>query len=77
MSVHGCIEFIKQVGEKGLNARLAEHFISIRNEFNQFNNIGAQMLDSVYRFTFKLLKNGIFGVKASKFRIFYATLNWT
>ena len=30
------------------------------NEFNQFNNTGARMLDSIYQRTLKLLKNGIF-----------------
>ena len=38
-----------------------------RNEFNKFNNTGAQMLDSVYHMTLKLLKNHIFGVKRSRF----------
>ena len=30
------------------------------NKFNKFNNTGAQMLDSIYRMAFKLLKNHIF-----------------
>ena len=31
------------------NARLAEHFILLRNEFNKFNNTGAHVLESIYR----------------------------
>ena len=38
-----------------------------RNEFNKFNNTGAQMLDSIYHITFKILKSCIFSVKTSKF----------
>ena len=37
------------------------------NEFNKFNNTGARMLDSFYHMTLKLIKNGIFGVKTSRF----------
>ena len=29
------------------------------NEFNKFNNTGAQMLDSIYYMTFKFLNNRI------------------
>ena len=28
-----------------------------RNEFNEFNNTGARMLDSIYRMALKLLEN--------------------
>ena len=47
--------------------RLAEHFIAFLQQFNKFNNTGARMLDSIYHLTLKLLKNHIFGVKASRF----------
>ena len=32
------------------------HVSLFRNEFNKFNNTGAQMLDSIYHIAFKLLK---------------------
>ena len=48
------IDFIKRVEEKRQNARLAEHFIAFRNEFNKFNNTGARMLDSIYHMTLRL-----------------------
>ena len=34
-----------------------------RNELNKFNNIGARMLDYIYRMTLRLFLNHIFGVK--------------
>ena len=37
------------------------------NESNIFNNKGAQMLDSIYHMTLKLIKNDIFGLKTSRF----------
>ena len=36
------------------------------NKFNKFNNTGAQMSDSIYHMTLKLLINHIFGVKKSR-----------
>ena len=50
------IECIKQVGEKQLNARHAEHFIAFCNKFNKFNNTGARMLGIIYHMTLKVLK---------------------
>ena len=41
--------------------------LNLLNEFNKFNNTGAQMLDSIYHMTLKLVKNHIFGVKTSRF----------
>ena len=38
------------------------------NEFNKFNNTGAQMLDCSYHMTLKLFKNRIFGVKTLRLR---------
>ena len=59
MILHECscfIEFIKRVKEKRWYAKLAEHFIFFRNEFNKFNYIRASMLDSIYHMTLKLIK---------------------
>ena len=35
-------------------------FYHFRNEFNKFNNKGAQMLDSIYHMTLKPLLNHVF-----------------
>ena len=37
------------------------------NEFNKFNNTGAQVLDSIYHMTLKLLWNHISDVKRLRF----------
>ena len=41
---------------------------ALPNEFNKFNNTGAQMLDCTYHMTLKLFKNRIFGVKTLRLR---------
>ena len=46
------------------------------NDFNKFNYTGAQMFNSIYHITLKLIKNRIFGVKTQDFAIFYATSKW-
>ena len=45
--------------ERGLHSILA----LFRYKFNKFNKTGAQMLDSIYHMTSKLLLNFIFGMK--------------
>ena len=47
------------------------------NEFNKFKDTRAQMLDSIYHMTLKLLQNIISAVKRYNFVIMYATLLWT
>ena len=54
--------------------RLAKHFIFFRNKLNKLNSTGAQMLDFIYHMTLKILKNHIFGMKTSRFPLFYATI---
>ena len=58
--IHECsciVEFIKQGGKEikmcGLLSSLS-HFL---NEFNKFNNTGAQILDSIYHMALKLMKS--------------------
>ena len=47
-----------------------EHLSLFRDEFNKFNNIGTQMLDSTYHMILKLLKNRLLGIKHQDFAIF-------
>ena len=49
--------------------RLAKHLSLFHNEFKEFNNTGARMLDSIYQMTLKILKNCIFGLKTSRFSL--------
>ena len=44
------------------------------NQFDEFNNTEARMLDSINHMTFKVLINCIFGVETQYVFIFYATL---
>ena len=62
------IECIKRVEEKKrkCEARLAFIFF-FRNQFNNFNNTGARILDSIYHRTLKSIKNRIVVVKTSRF----------
>ena len=61
---------VKQVGEK------LEHFNTFSQQFNKFNNTGAQMIDSVYHITFKLFCYPVFRVETSRFCQIYVTLLW-
>ena len=67
MSAHVLLNLLKELNKR--DKMLSKpHILSLfRNVFNKFNNTGARMLDSIYRMTLKLLKNGNFGVKMSRF----------
>ena len=73
MSTHVLLNLSNELGKsnklRGLpkNVRLAELLSLFCNEFDKFNNTGAQMLDSIYNMTLKLFSNHTFGVKASRF----------
>ena len=51
MSAHVLLNLLNEVGESDKTRGLPRLFI---NEFNKFNNTGAQMLDSIYHMTLKL-----------------------
>ena len=56
---------------RGLQSTL----LLFRNKFNEFNNTGPRMLDSIYHMTLKLIKNHIFW-RENDFAISYPTLKW-
>ena len=68
MSAHVLLNLLNELRKsdkmRGLSILLCFFF---RNEFNKFNNTGAQILDSLYHMPLKLINNRIFGVKTSKF----------
>ena len=67
MSPHVLLNLLNEL-RKGDNMRgLLSKLSLFRNEFNKLNNTGAQMLDSIYHRTLKLLKNHILGLKTSRF----------
>ena len=77
MSAHVLLNLLNKLGKSDKMRGLLSILSLFRNEFNKFNKTGAGMLDSIYHMSLRLLKNQNFGVKTSKFSIFYATLKWT
>ena len=67
MSAHDLLNLLNELGKRDKMRGLPNILSLFCNEFNKFNNTRAQMLDSIYHMTFKLLKNRIFGVKTSIF----------
>ena len=64
MSAHVLFNLLKKLRKSDTMQGLPSIYL-FHNKFNKFNNIGAQMLDSIYYMTFKLPKDHIFGVKTS------------
>ena len=56
MSAHVLLNLLNELGKP----RILSLF---RNEFNKFNNTGAQEIDSIYHMTLKLFCNRILGIK--------------
>ena len=63
-------ELLNLLNELGKMVRCAlPRFLSVfSNEYNKFNNTGAQMQDSIYHMTLKLHFNSDFCTKMSGFR---------
>ena len=77
MSAHVLLNSLNKLGKRDKMRGLSSILSLFCNEFNKFNNTGAQMLYSIYHTTLKLLENRIFDVKTSRFCPFYATFKWT
>ena len=55
MSAHVLLNLLNELGKKKDKMRSLPSILSLfRNEFNKFNNTGAQTLDSIYHMTFRL-----------------------
>ena len=61
MSAHVLLNLFNVLGENDKMRDLRSILSFFRNEFNKFNNTGAQMLNNycIYHITFKLLKHHI------------------
>ena len=55
MSAHVLLNLLKELRKRDKMRGLPNIFFFFRNEFNKFNNTGAQMLDSIYHMTLRLL----------------------
>ena len=67
MSAHVLSNLLKELGKSDKMRGLPSFLLLFLNNFNKFNNTGAQMLDSIYHMTLKLIKYHFFGVKRSRF----------
>ena len=74
MSAHVLLNLLNELGKRDKMRGLPSILSLFRNLFNIFNNTGAQMLDSIYHMTLKILQKCTFGVKTSIFSFFYAML---
>ena len=68
MSDHVLLNLLDQLGKSDKMQGLPSILSFFPNQFNKFNNTGAQMLDCTYHMTLKLFKNRIFGVKTLRLR---------
>ena len=66
MSDHVLLNLLK-LRKRDKMRGLPSTLLLFRNEFNKFNNTGAEMLASIYHMALKLLKNHFFCAKTSKF----------
>ena len=54
VSAHVLLNLLNKLGERDKMRGLQSILSLFCNEFNKFNNTGAQMLDSIYHMTLKL-----------------------
>ena len=57
MSAHVLLNLLNEFGKSDKMRGLPSILSLFRKEFNEFNNTGARMLDSIYHMTLKLIKN--------------------
>ena len=55
MSAHIVLNFLNELGKRDIMRGLPNIASLFRNEFNNFNNTKALMLDSIYHITLRLL----------------------
>ena len=67
MSAHVLLNLLHELGKSDKMRGLSSILLLFCKKFNQFNDTGARVLDSIYHRTFKFIKNQIFGVKMSRF----------
>ena len=67
MSTHVLLNLLYELRKNDKMRGLPSTLLLFLNKFNNFNNTGARMLDSIYHMTLKLIKNCISGVKTSRF----------
>ena len=74
MSAHVLFNLLNELRKRDKMQGLASILSLFRNEFDKLNNTWARMLDSIYHIILKSIKKYNFGMKLSRFVIYYATL---
>ena len=67
MSTHVLLNLLNSLRKRDKMQGLSSILFLFCNKFKIYNITGAQMLDSIYHITLKLLKNHILGMKTSRF----------
>ena len=60
-SDHVLLNLLNELGKSDQMLGLRGISLRLCNDFNEFDNTGAQILDSIFHMTFQLFKNCIFG----------------
>ena len=63
MSAHVLLNLLNKLGKRDKMRDFASILSLFRNKFNKFNKTRAQMLDSIYHMTLRILLNLISAVK--------------
>ena len=67
MSAHVLLNLLNESGKSDKMQGMPSILSLFHDKFNEFNNTGTRMLDSIYHMVLKLIKNHILGVKTSRF----------
>ena len=67
MGAHVLLNLLNKLRKRDKMQGLMSILLLFRNSFNIFNNTRAQMLDSIYHMTLRLLRNLISGAKKLRF----------
>ena len=74
MSAYVLLNLLNELGKSVKMRGLPSILSPFRNKFNELNNTGARMLDSIYHIPFKLPKKAFSVCKRQYFAIFCTTL---
>ena len=74
MRAHVLLNLLNKLKKRDKMQGLPNILFLFCNEFNEFNNTGVRMLDSIYHTTLKLLKIIFLGENFQEFTIFHTML---
>ena len=77
MTAHVLLNLLNELGKRDKMRGLPSILSLFHNKFNKLNNTKAEIIDSIYHLTLRLLWNLISDEKRYNFVIMYAMLLWT